>query len=79
MPNTRSGASMTHEEIEGLVTRRVAEVIEAREAAMNLELLNDDGDEQGGTEGVGSALTWWNTHKRTIGVDAAYAMKWDGL
>ncbi|GJY78183.1 reverse transcriptase domain-containing protein [Tanacetum coccineum] len=26
-----------------------------------------------------SALTWWNTHKRTIGVDAAYAMKWDGL
>nr|GFC04468.1 hypothetical protein [Tanacetum cinerariifolium] len=22
-----------------------------------------------------SALTWWNSHKRTIGVDAAYAMK----
>ncbi|GKC88303.1 hypothetical protein Tco_1148952 [Tanacetum coccineum] len=26
-----------------------------------------------------SALTWWNTHKRTIGVDAAYAMNWAGL
>nr|GEX59523.1 putative reverse transcriptase domain-containing protein [Tanacetum cinerariifolium] len=26
-----------------------------------------------------SALTWWNSHKRTIGVDAAYAMKWPGL
>ncbi|GKA42584.1 reverse transcriptase domain-containing protein, partial [Tanacetum coccineum] len=26
-----------------------------------------------------SALTWWNTHKRTIGVDAAYAMKWAEL
>ncbi|GKB20410.1 hypothetical protein Tco_0854333, partial [Tanacetum coccineum] len=26
-----------------------------------------------------SALTWWNSHKRTIGVDAAYAMKWVGL
>ncbi|GKD71125.1 putative reverse transcriptase domain-containing protein, partial [Tanacetum coccineum] len=26
-----------------------------------------------------SALTWWNSHKRTIGVDAAYDMKWDGL
>nr|GEW21431.1 hypothetical protein [Tanacetum cinerariifolium] len=26
-----------------------------------------------------SALTWWNCHKRTIGVDAAYAMKWAGL
>nr|GEU98777.1 hypothetical protein [Tanacetum cinerariifolium] len=26
-----------------------------------------------------SALTWWNSHKRTIGVDTAYAMKWAGL
>ncbi|GKB09848.1 putative reverse transcriptase domain-containing protein, partial [Tanacetum coccineum] len=26
-----------------------------------------------------SALTWWNSHKRTIGVDAAYSMKWVGL
>nr|GFA84956.1 reverse transcriptase domain-containing protein [Tanacetum cinerariifolium] len=25
------------------------------------------------------ALTWWNSNKRTIGVDAAYAMKWVGL
>ncbi|GJU22293.1 hypothetical protein Tco_1155635 [Tanacetum coccineum] len=26
-----------------------------------------------------SALTWWNSHKRTIGVDAVYAMNWTGL
>ncbi|GJU76842.1 putative reverse transcriptase domain-containing protein [Tanacetum coccineum] len=26
-----------------------------------------------------SALTWWNSHKRTIGVDAAYTMNWAGL
>ncbi|GKD59804.1 putative reverse transcriptase domain-containing protein [Tanacetum coccineum] len=32
-----------------------------------------------GTEGVDSALTWWNSHKRTVGVDTAYAMKWAGL
>nr|GEY68189.1 retrotransposon protein, putative, Ty3-gypsy subclass [Tanacetum cinerariifolium] len=25
------------------------------------------------------ALTWWNSHKRTISVDAAYAIKWAGL
>nr|GEW32097.1 reverse transcriptase domain-containing protein [Tanacetum cinerariifolium] len=32
-------------------------------------------------EGVAedSALTWWNSHKRTISVDAAYAMKRVGL
>nr|GEU35473.1 hypothetical protein [Tanacetum cinerariifolium] len=23
-----------------------------------------------------SALTWWNSHKRTIGVDVSYALKW---
>ncbi|GKA46986.1 putative reverse transcriptase domain-containing protein [Tanacetum coccineum] len=160
MPNTRSGASMTHEEFEELVNRRVAEEMEAREAARTLEPLNENVDEQegenggngnggngengngnrngnhgmnyggfmpvarectfqdflkckphnfSGTEGVvgltrwfekmetvfnisncppkyqvkyatctlqDSALTWWNSHKRTIGVEAAYAMNW---
>ncbi|GJZ57577.1 putative reverse transcriptase domain-containing protein, partial [Tanacetum coccineum] len=167
MPNTRSGASMTHEVVEELVTHRVAEEIEAREAARILKPLNENGkggnrnggngnggngnegngeNENGnrngnhgmnyggfmpvarectfqdflkckphnfsGTKGVvrltcwfkkmetvfnisncpskyqvkyatctlhDSALTWWNSHKRTIGVDAAYAMNWAGL
>ncbi|GKF10382.1 hypothetical protein Tco_0048308 [Tanacetum coccineum] len=26
-----------------------------------------------------SALTWWNSHKRTIGIEAAYAMSWTEL
>ncbi|GKA84674.1 putative reverse transcriptase domain-containing protein [Tanacetum coccineum] len=154
--------SMTLREIVGLVTSLVGEEMKAREAAMNLEPLNEDGDEQEGknggngnrgnggnrnggnggngnrgsggngnegnrgngngenrenrngnrnrnhgmnyrgfmpvarectfqdflkckphnfseTKGVDNALTWWNTHKRTIGVDVAYAMKWAGL
>ncbi|GKG52492.1 hypothetical protein Tco_0547367, partial [Tanacetum coccineum] len=37
MPNTRSGASMTHEEVEELVARRVAEEMKAREAARRRE------------------------------------------
>ncbi|GKF72737.1 hypothetical protein Tco_0208851, partial [Tanacetum coccineum] len=152
-------ASITHEEIKGLVTRRVTEEMEAREAAINLKPLNEDEDEQegenggngnrgnggngnggngnrgnggngngsnrgngnggnkdnrngnrnmnhglnyggfmpvarectledflkckphnfSGTNGIDSALTWWNTQKRTIGADVAYAMKWAGL
>ncbi|GJW78477.1 putative reverse transcriptase domain-containing protein [Tanacetum coccineum] len=106
MPNTRSGASMTHEEVEELVTRRVAKEMEARDAAMNLEPLNEIGMNQkvemsqmaremqhsqdffemyatklsqGEPKATDGALTWWNSHKRTIGVDAAYAMKWVGL
>nr|GEW14930.1 hypothetical protein [Tanacetum cinerariifolium] len=129
---------MAREEVEELVARRVAEEMGAREAARNLETLNENEDEQegenggnrengngenggnrgnrnrgngenrnhginyggfmpmaqectfqgflkckpytfSGTEGVDSALTWWNSHKRIIGVDAAYTMKWAGL
>ncbi|GJR25561.1 putative reverse transcriptase domain-containing protein [Tanacetum coccineum] len=28
---------------------------------------------------LNSAFTWWNSHKRTIGVEAAYAMSWAEL
>ncbi|GKE28600.1 hypothetical protein Tco_1443984, partial [Tanacetum coccineum] len=51
MPNTRSGASMTHEEVEELVNRRVAEEMEARKAARTLEPLNENGEEQEGENG----------------------------
>ncbi|GKD90614.1 hypothetical protein Tco_1366121, partial [Tanacetum coccineum] len=51
MPNTRSGASMTHEDVEELVNDRVAEEIEAREAARTLEPLNENGDELEGENG----------------------------
>nr|GEY99528.1 hypothetical protein [Tanacetum cinerariifolium] len=134
MPNTRSGASMIHEEVEELVARRVAEEMEARKAARNLETLNKNkeeqegenggnenggngnevngGNENGGNRGNGNGGNGGNgnhgmnyggfmpmarectfqdflkckTHTfsgtkgvRTIGVDAAYAMKWAGL
>nr|GEY43950.1 hypothetical protein [Tanacetum cinerariifolium] len=46
MPNIRSEASMTHEEVKELVTRRVAEEMEARESGRNLETLNGNEDEQ---------------------------------
>ncbi|GJR70099.1 putative reverse transcriptase domain-containing protein [Tanacetum coccineum] len=51
MPNTRSRASMTREEFEELVARRVAEEMEAREAARTLKPLNENGDEQEGENG----------------------------
>ncbi|GKG41343.1 reverse transcriptase domain-containing protein, partial [Tanacetum coccineum] len=28
---------------------------------------------------LGSALTWWNFHVRTVGHDVAYAMTWTNL
>nr|GEW23217.1 hypothetical protein [Tanacetum cinerariifolium] len=121
MPNTRFRASMTHEEVEELVARRVAEEIEGNENRGNGGNRNGGNRGNGGngengnrnrnrnhgmnygdfmpvarectfqdflkckphnfsrTEGVDSALTWWNSYKRTIGVEVAYAMKWVGL
>ncbi|GKF25911.1 hypothetical protein Tco_0081805 [Tanacetum coccineum] len=32
-----------------------------------------------GVVGLISALTWWNSHKRTIGAEAAFAMSWREL
>nr|GEW31193.1 hypothetical protein [Tanacetum cinerariifolium] len=51
MPNTRSRASMTHEEVEELIARRVAKEMEAREVARNLETLNENKEEQEGENG----------------------------
>ncbi|GJS85841.1 putative reverse transcriptase domain-containing protein [Tanacetum coccineum] len=46
MPKTRSGATMTREGINVLIARQVAEALEARDAARNLEPLAEGGDEQ---------------------------------
>nr|GFB13898.1 hypothetical protein [Tanacetum cinerariifolium] len=51
MPNTQSGASMTHEDVEELVAHRVAEEMEARKVARNLETLNENEEEQEGENG----------------------------
>ncbi|GJX09099.1 hypothetical protein Tco_0198958 [Tanacetum coccineum] len=32
-----------------------------------------------GAEGLGNALTWWNSHVKTVGHDVAYAMTWKAL
>nr|GEY93289.1 hypothetical protein [Tanacetum cinerariifolium] len=44
---------------------------------MKYQLLNFK--ETKGVVGLISALTWWNSHKRTVGTDAAFAMSWREL
>ncbi|GJY57459.1 reverse transcriptase domain-containing protein [Tanacetum coccineum] len=46
MPNTRFGVAMTREVVDNLIARRVAEALEARDAARNLKPLVEGGDEQ---------------------------------
>ncbi|GJY70618.1 hypothetical protein Tco_0474321 [Tanacetum coccineum] len=51
MPNTRSGVTMTYEAVNELITRRVAEALEARDVTKNLEPLAEGRDEQGDENG----------------------------
>ncbi|GJW49466.1 hypothetical protein Tco_0090817 [Tanacetum coccineum] len=44
---------------------------------MKCQPLNFKGTEE--VVGLISALTWWNSHKRNIGADAAFAMSWREL
>ncbi|GJW78003.1 putative reverse transcriptase domain-containing protein [Tanacetum coccineum] len=77
-------SGMTPAVIEEMINRRMAEALETHEANRNIGLGNDNdkGGNGNGTEGVVgliSALTWWNSHKRTIGTDVAFAMSWREL
>nr|GFC17752.1 hypothetical protein [Tanacetum cinerariifolium] len=76
MPNTQSEASMTHEEVEELVARRVAKEMEAREATRNLETLNENGDEQEGeNEGNGNGGNGGNGNKENGGNEGNWKLR----
>ncbi|GJV44250.1 hypothetical protein Tco_1428786 [Tanacetum coccineum] len=86
MPPKRNGISAAA--IEQLITQRVAGALLASEANQNSGNgnKNNNGSHDSGsggrraTEGaVGGALTWWNSHVRTVGHDAAYGMPWKNL
>ncbi|GJW06257.1 putative reverse transcriptase domain-containing protein [Tanacetum coccineum] len=88
MPNTRSGTSRTREGIIEQIDRQMAGALGARAGmAITSEIVPlesaHDQDFQSGqplTLMDGKyAITWWNSHKRTIGIEAAYAMSWAKL
>ncbi|GKA25997.1 hypothetical protein Tco_0712106 [Tanacetum coccineum] len=85
MLNTRSGASRIREAVNEQSDRQMAKALGVRDAVRNLGPLMRDGVEQEEVGGNGNggtrecALTWWNSHKRTIGNEAAYAMSWAEL
>nr|GEX79977.1 hypothetical protein [Tanacetum cinerariifolium] len=76
---------MSAEAIEKLIAQRVADALETYETNRNTRNGNGNGSgNQSDGESVkyatctllNGALTWWNSHVRTIGNDAAYDMSW---
>nr|GEZ72207.1 reverse transcriptase domain-containing protein [Tanacetum cinerariifolium] len=56
--------------VKELVARRVAEEMEAREAARNLETLNENEEEQEGTEGVVGLTSWFKKMKTVFNISS---------
>nr|GEW53071.1 hypothetical protein [Tanacetum cinerariifolium] len=57
-------------------------VVHTAQGCSYKEFLNCQPHKFGGTKGVvglASALTWWNSHVKTIEIDAAYEMSWKEL
>ncbi|GJV88853.1 putative reverse transcriptase domain-containing protein [Tanacetum coccineum] len=85
---TATRTRMTPTVIEEMIDRRVEEALEAyKNCEPSRENRDGHGDYNGNDNGNGigdgggnnGALTWWNSHKRTIGTDVAYAMTWKAL
>ncbi|GJR95566.1 putative reverse transcriptase domain-containing protein [Tanacetum coccineum] len=90
MTITRS--DMTPEAIEELIAQRVAKALANYEETRVANALEAESQSQNGSDGdngnggngnvaieIQMRMVEWNSHKRTIGVDAAFAMTWKDL
>nr|GEX77178.1 reverse transcriptase domain-containing protein [Tanacetum cinerariifolium] len=83
MPNTRSGASRTLEGVNKQSHHRMAEALRAHDAVRNLgPLMGYEGEQEeyqvkyASCTLLNSDVTWWDSHKRRIEIEVAYAMSW---
>ncbi|GJT87706.1 reverse transcriptase domain-containing protein [Tanacetum coccineum] len=70
---TTTTTPVTNAQLKALIDQGVADALAARDADRSR---NGDASHNSGT---GIALTWWNTHVKTVGHDAAYGMPWKTL
>ncbi|GKA36442.1 reverse transcriptase domain-containing protein [Tanacetum coccineum] len=71
-PETTNTTSVTNAQLQAMINQGVTAALAAREADRNTN--GDDSHISGAV-----ALTWWNTHVKTVGHDAAYGMPWKTL
>ncbi|GJV90958.1 putative reverse transcriptase domain-containing protein [Tanacetum coccineum] len=78
MTPKKTTAPMTDAAIKQLIAQRVADALAEHEANRNSRN-DDDSHDSGRVVGLTYALTWWNSHVKTVGHDAAYRMPWKTL
>ncbi|GJZ72757.1 putative reverse transcriptase domain-containing protein [Tanacetum coccineum] len=84
-PETTNTTSVTNAQLQAMIDEGVTAALAARDADRNTN--SDDSHNSGTVENQvkfatctlhSVALTWWNTHVKTVGHDAAYEMEiWD--
>ncbi|GJT73694.1 putative reverse transcriptase domain-containing protein, partial [Tanacetum coccineum] len=80
-PYTTNTTSVTNAQLQEMIDQGVTVALAARDADRNTN--GDDSHISGAgvrrIEQTALALTWWNTHVKTVGHDAAYGMPWKTL
>ncbi|GJS51907.1 putative reverse transcriptase domain-containing protein [Tanacetum coccineum] len=83
MPLKRTTTPMSDAAIKALVARSVADALTEHEAEMEITAMIQELVAGGQSELLfatctllGNALTWWNSHVKTLGHEAAYRMPW---
>ncbi|GJY18890.1 hypothetical protein Tco_0390381 [Tanacetum coccineum] len=80
---TTTTTTVTNAQLKAMIDQGITATLAARYADRSM---NGDDNHNSGTENqikfstctlLGSAITWWNSHVRTIGLDAMYAMTWE--
>ncbi|GJW08177.1 reverse transcriptase domain-containing protein [Tanacetum coccineum] len=83
---TTTTTPVTNAQLKVLIDKGIADALTARDADRSRN--GDDSHNTGTVENQvkfatytlhGIALTWWNTHVKTVGHDAAYGMPWKTL
>ncbi|GKC84622.1 reverse transcriptase domain-containing protein [Tanacetum coccineum] len=81
---TTATTFVTYEQLKEMIDQRITAALAARDAnrSMNGNDIHNSGTAVRRNERDAyecSALTWWNSHVRTVGHDVAYAMTWTYL
>ncbi|GJW02859.1 reverse transcriptase domain-containing protein [Tanacetum coccineum] len=78
---TTTTTPVTNAQLKALIDQGIVDALAARDADRSM-----NGDDSHNLRTgfstctlLGSALTWWNSHVRTVGHDVAYAMTWTDL
>ncbi|GJX06593.1 putative reverse transcriptase domain-containing protein, partial [Tanacetum coccineum] len=79
-PETTNTTSVTNAQLQAMINQGVTAALAARDANTNgVDSHNSGTGARRNERATRNALTWWNSHVRTVGNDIAYVMTWTEL